>query len=73
MFLGSNHKSYKHKYFLGYTDKTQDDLNNYQLTEVSKIEWKTLEKCLESIRPYNLDKKQLIININKVLQEYRLY
>lgn len=73
MFLGSNHKSYKHKYFLGYTEHINDNLDNYQQTEVSKIEWKTLEECLESIRPYNLEKKQLIININKVLQEYRLY
>lgn len=73
IFLGSNHKAYKHKYFLGYTENLQDNLNNYQQTEVSKIEWKTLEECLESIRPYNLEKKQLIININKVLQEYRLY
>ena len=73
IFLGSNHKSYKHKYFLAYTDKTSDDLHNYQQTEVSKLDWKTLEECLESIRPYNLEKKQLIININKVLQEYRLY
>jgi hypothetical protein len=48
-------------------------LQNYQQTEVSKLEWKTLEECLESIRPYNLEKKQLIININKVLEEYRLY
>ena len=73
IFLGSNHKSYKHKYFLAYTDKTSDDLHNYQQTEVSKLDWKTLEECLESIRPYNLEKKQLVININKVLQEYRLY
>jgi hypothetical protein len=48
-------------------------LNNFQVTEVSKIEWKSLEQCLEAIRPYNLEKKELIININKVLQEYRLY
>ena len=48
-------------------------LYNYQQTEVSKIEWKSLEECLETIRPYNLEKKQLIINIDKVLQEYRLY
>ena len=41
--------------------------------EVSKLEWKTIDKCLESIRPYNLEKKELIQNINKVLQEYRLY
>jgi hypothetical protein len=51
----------------------QNNLHNYQLTEVSKLDWKTIDKCLESIRPYNLEKKQLIININKVLQEYRLY
>jgi 8-oxo-dGTP pyrophosphatase MutT (NUDIX family) len=75
IFIGSNHKSYKHKYFLAYMDKTSSEksLQNFQQSEVSKIEWKTLEECLESIRPYNLEKKQLIININKVLQEYRLY
>jgi 8-oxo-dGTP pyrophosphatase MutT (NUDIX family) len=77
MFIGSNHKSYKHKYFLAYIDTTKENetisLYNYQQTEVSKIEWKSLEECLESIRPYNLEKKQLIINIDKVLQEYRLY
>ena len=73
IFLGSNHKSYKHKYFLAYTDNTFDELDKYQKTEVSKLDWKTLEECLESIRPYSLEKKQLIININKVLQEYRLY
>ena len=73
IFVGSNHKSYKHKYFLAYTDKIDDNLYNYQQTEVSKLEWKTVEECLESIRPYNLEKKQLIVNINKVLQEYRLY
>jgi hypothetical protein len=50
-----------------------DILPNFQLTEVSKLEWKTLEECLDSIRPYNLEKKQLILNINKVLQEYSLY
>ena len=50
-----------------------EEIFNFQNTEVSKIEWKTIDKCLESIRPYNLEKKHLIININKVLQEYRLY
>jgi 8-oxo-dGTP pyrophosphatase MutT (NUDIX family) len=82
IFIGTNHKSYKHKYFLAYTNmfneskhenKDEYNLHNYQKTEVSKLEWKTIEGCLESIRPYNLEKKQLILNINKVLQEYRLY
>jgi 8-oxo-dGTP pyrophosphatase MutT (NUDIX family) len=73
LFIGSNHKCYKHKYFLAYMKDKIDILQNYQRAEVSKLEWKTVEQCLESIRPYHLEKKQLIININKVLNEYRLY
>ena len=76
IFIGSNHKSYKHKYFIALMDNSDPDidpLNNFQITEVSKLEWKTVDKCLEAIRPYNLEKKELIVNINKVLQEYRLY
>lgn len=73
IFIGTNHKSYKHKYFLGYMNDAEEELTNFQASEVSKLEWKTLEQCLETIRPYNLDKKELIINIYKVLQEYSLY
>ena len=73
IFMGSNYKSYKHKYFLAYMDSCVDNLHNYQHTEVSKVEWKTLEGCLSSIRPYHLEKKQIIVNINKVLEEFRLY
>jgi hypothetical protein len=46
---------------------------NYQTSEVSKLEWKSIEGCLQSIRPYNLEKQKLITSINKILQEYRLY
>jgi 8-oxo-dGTP pyrophosphatase MutT (NUDIX family) len=73
IFIGTNHKSYKHKYFLAFMNNSDDYLNNYQITEVSKLEWKSFDKCLEAIRPYNLEKKNLITNINKVLEEYRLY
>ena len=73
IYIGTNHKSYKHKYFLAHTSTSEDYLDDFQRTEVSKLEWKTIDECLEAIRPYNLEKKQLITNINKVLQEYRLY
>jgi 8-oxo-dGTP pyrophosphatase MutT (NUDIX family) len=72
-FIGTNHKPYKHKYFLAHMQYTEEILNNFQTSEVSQIEWKNIDKCLEDIRPYNFEKKQIIININKVLQEYRLY
>lgn len=74
-FIGTNFKSYKHKYFLAYMSDIPESTNlyNYQITEVSKIEWKTFNECLACIRPYNLEKKKLLTNINKLLQEYRLY
>ena len=72
IFIGTNYKSYKHKYFLAHMNY-DDLLKNYQKTEVSKIDWKTYEECLNCIRPYNLEKKKLITNIYKVLQEYSLY
>ena len=72
-FIGTNQKAYKHKYFLAYTDNNDIDLSKFQKSEVSSLEWKTFEECINSIRPYNLEKKKLITNINKVLEEYRLY
>ena len=47
-------------------------MQNYQKTEVSKIEWKTVDECLSSIRPYNLEKKNIIKNVNQVLLNYIL-
>ena len=43
IFIGTNHKSYKHKYFLAYMNDTEENLDNFQITEVSKIEWKTID------------------------------
>jgi 8-oxo-dGTP pyrophosphatase MutT (NUDIX family) len=73
IFIGSNHKSYKHKYYLAYMNEIIDSLDNFQKSEVSKIQWMTIDECLESIRPYHLEKKKLISNIDNILKEYRLY
>lgn len=72
IFIGSNLKSYKHKYYLAYSNKNLN-LENYQQSEVSKIEFKTLNESLSCMRPYNLEKKQVLLNINKALQDLRLY
>lgn len=67
-FTGSNYKSYKHKYFLMYMNyKDTLDASNFQKSEVSKMEWKTIDECIECIRPYNLEKIKLISNIDKCL------
>jgi len=68
IFTGSNYKSYKHKYYLAFLDyETSLNTKSFDLTEVSKMEWKTYENCINSIRSYNLEKKRLITNVNNTL------
>ena len=72
-FIGSNFKTYKHKFYISYIECNNIDLSKFQTSEVSKLEWKTLEQCIKCIRPYNLEKINIIQNINKMLEEYRFY
>jgi len=74
IFIGSNHKCYKHKYFLAKLEDDKDDalMQRFQESEVSKIEWKTIDECIASIRPYNLEKKQVITNVDTLLREYNI-
>lgn len=74
IFIGSNYKSYKHKYFLMYVSyKDSTEISNYEESEVSKIEWKSYENCIKDIRSYNLEKKKIITNIYNSLKKCRLY
>jgi 8-oxo-dGTP pyrophosphatase MutT (NUDIX family) len=73
IFTGSNMKSYKHKYFLGYIDYSINTTNAFQETEVGDMKWLSLEECINKIRPYNLEKINILNKINNVLIKYRLY
>jgi 8-oxo-dGTP pyrophosphatase MutT (NUDIX family) len=72
IFVGSNFKSYKHIYFLGYMKNKQLPIQSFQKSEVSKMSWFTLEECIQVIRVYNLEKIAMIIKIDKLLKKYRL-
>ena len=73
IFTGSNYKSYKNKYFLlKMLQETSKIVDHFDKNEVSKMEWKTYEECMECIRPYNLEKKQLLTNIYQALTTYNL-
>lgn len=74
-FIGTNDKIYKNKYFLASINSNTynfEELINFQISEVSKIEWKTLNNCNNSIRPYNLEKIKLINQINDVITQYQI-
>lgn len=77
IFMGSNYKIYKHKYYLGYFRKNEymdDDISigMFQKSEVSDMRWGSYEEAIELIRPYNIEKINMLDNINKTLLEYRL-
>jgi len=74
IFTGSNYKSYKHKYYLMYMKHADTlEMNNYQKTEVSKMEWKSYDECIAAIREYNLEKKRLISNVNNCILKFKIY
>jgi len=70
IFIGSNNKSYKHKYFIACMNNWSDKIPSHQTSEVSKTEWKTLDDCLNSIRPNSLEKKTIISNVANVISNF---
>lgn len=74
IFTGSNYKSYKHKYYLMYIDyKNTFEMDNFEKAEVSKMEWKKYEDCINIIRDYNVEKKRLLHRVYQTLLRYPLY
>jgi len=75
LFTGSNYKSYRHKYFLMYIDYNEsiEFKSSFQRNEVSQISWKTIEECIDTIRPYNLEKKKMIQNVDYCLKNTLLF
>ena len=49
------------------------NMDNFEKSEVSKMEWKSYEDCMYSIRPYNLEKKRMITNIHTTLTNFHVF
>jgi ADP-ribose pyrophosphatase YjhB (NUDIX family) len=68
IFTGSNYKSYKHKYYLANINYYDENTNsNFEKSEVSKVSWKTFTELNQVFRPYNLEKKSMLLNIHSML------
>jgi 8-oxo-dGTP pyrophosphatase MutT (NUDIX family) len=71
IFTGSNYKSYKHKYFLACMNKSNFERPQFgSNSEVSLVEWKDYNTALSAIRPYNLEKIDVLKNANAILCNY---
>jgi len=73
IFTGSNYKSYKHKYYVGQIDYDQKPCKDFQANEVSRINWCTYEKAVGLIRPYNLEKLEVLRKVDTVLRLYTTF
>ena len=70
IFIGSNYKSYKHKYYVTYM-KYDDTLSSrlLQECEVSESSWMTVDKCETAVRSYNVEKKRVLLSVDKMLSD----
>ena len=73
LFSGTNNIRYKHIYYVAAANnlvknKFTVDKNNFnQVTEISTIKWHTFENGLDVIRDYNIEKKNVLEKVNKIL------
>lgn len=71
IFVGSNLKCYKHKYYLGYMHFNDTlIMNNFQKSEVSSMKWLSFQECIQKIRSYNKEKMKVLKNVDDALNNF---
>ena len=73
LFLGTNNKAYKYKYYIGIMKETIPISFNYEKSEINKVEWYTYEECMNLFRSYNHEKKELLTRLNNILKNSIIY
>lgn len=71
-YLSTNSSKYKHIYYISQSNsnkKLMIDKNNIHMnTEIGDISWYTLEESLNKIRDYNIDKKNKLLYLHKMIK-----
>jgi 8-oxo-dGTP pyrophosphatase MutT (NUDIX family) len=72
IFIGSNMKCYKNKYYICYmnSDLESAQTSGYQKSEVKNMKWLKYDECMHVIRPYNIEKKNMLTSINDALHKF---
>jgi 8-oxo-dGTP pyrophosphatase MutT (NUDIX family) len=73
-FLGGNRIQYRHRYYLAYCKQTTEvhiDLTNTIMNrEIGDIGWFSYDVAMSLIRPYNVEKRQILSMANNILSNY---
>lgn len=74
-FFGSNRIHYRHKYYIAFTfdDIPLSISSNIMEKEIGAIRWLSSDNALEHIRPYNIEKKELVYHVQSLLRNYSFW
>ena len=71
-YLGTNNIRYKHTYYIGQITSAEEPMINKnninQITEIGDIGWYSFNDGMNLIRAYNLEKKNVLRNLNNILK-----
>jgi 8-oxo-dGTP pyrophosphatase MutT (NUDIX family) len=75
IFTGTNNIHYKHVYFIALLKNSSylpDEklLTPTQKREVSDVGWKTLDRAYEITRPHYAERKKILHQLGRIIQEY---
>lgn len=74
VFFGSNYIQYCHKYFVLYMPEERpigvDPTNEHMRREVGDIRWCSVEEALARIRPENVEKREILLRVSRLLRNY---
>jgi len=73
IFMGSDMKCYKQKYFLAMVDLDKKPKKAHDIMEVGLMKWMAFDECIQTIRPYNLEKIGIVRKINNILSRYQIF
>lgn len=76
-FLGSNHIHYSHKYYLAiFESAIKVELsheNHHMIREIGDIKWLSFDEALMKIRPDNIEKREILFNVVRIIRNYLPY
>ena len=72
IFTGSNFKSYKHCYYVGCMETFEEPSEPFQESEVGQMGWFSYKEALKLIRPYNIEKSDILTKVHKIVTTYNI-
>ena len=73
-FMGSNRIHYCHKYYVATCDISGtvalESENPHMAREIGNIQWLTLDAALQKIRPDNIEKREILLKVGRLMRNF---